>query len=45
MGKIYGVPEKGEAAAAKLDQQVKAVTESYRRMENVLLLCMQLLLM
>ncbi|WP_302812547.1 ABC transporter substrate-binding protein, partial [Phascolarctobacterium faecium] len=24
---IYGVPEKGEAAAAKLDQQVKAVTE------------------
>jgi len=27
MGKIYGVPEKGEAAAAKLDQQVKAVTE------------------
>ena len=28
MGKIYGVPEKGEAAAAKLDQQVKAVTDS-----------------
>ena len=27
MGKIYGVPEKGEAAAAKLDQQVKAVTD------------------
>lgn len=26
MGKIYGVPEKGEAAAAKLDQQVQAVT-------------------
>ncbi len=27
IGKIYGVPERGEAVAAKMDQQIRAVTD------------------
>lgn len=34
MGKIYGVPEKGEAVAAKMDQQVKAITDKLPREEK-----------
>lgn len=34
MGKIYGVPEKGKAVAAKLDQQVKDITDKLPREEK-----------